>query len=437
MKKIVLFSALCALINTICVANSAVTGAAKLPLYTKLRALQAQCKKAPVNPLKTQAGFVSQDNFMQMIADFTAVHKNQLMQPNVWFNRSNPLTNEFFTTSQSAPFIPYAQKLVVPSGSEIAFFGDLHGNVHAFTDLLNDLQEKGYISQDLKIIKSNFYMIFLGDYVDRGSYGVELLYTLMQLKVANPQQVIMVRGNHEDCTLNAEFGFADELHGKFPKMSTQEQKKLYRMYDFMPTVLYVGCANGSFTNYVQCCHGGMELGFNPSALLQAPGTTLCAPLQELKREQAVMHLPARIKRELIQNIPECEIVNFAPRQPTDPLTIGFLWHDFISNPEIARAVDYTPGRGWVYGKALTNYLLEQASGQDHAVRGVFRAHQHHGHMLELLREQKGIVSLWDGIVYTFLSVPLEGADFNYRSLGILKVAPEYSDWKLEHHVRQQ
>ncbi len=47
-----------------------------------------------------------------------------------------------------------------------------------------------------------FDYMFLGNYVDRGSYNLETICLLMALKVKYPDQVHLVRGNHEDRNVN-------------------------------------------------------------------------------------------------------------------------------------------------------------------------------------------------------------------------------------------
>ena len=61
------------------------------------------------------------------------------------------------------------------------------------------------------------------------------------------------------------YGFADEVKRKFGSKHDEFLKSIARVYDLMPVVIYVGCEN----NYLQCCHGGMEPGYDPSELLDS------------------------------------------------------------------------------------------------------------------------------------------------------------------------
>ena len=78
-----------------------------------------------------------------------------------------------------------------PKG-EALVIGDLHGDLNS---LLHILENSGFV-RSLVSSKDNL-LIFLGDYGDRGQNSVEVYYIIIKLKLAFPEQVILLRGNHE------------------------------------------------------------------------------------------------------------------------------------------------------------------------------------------------------------------------------------------------
>ncbi|CCW62195.1 unnamed protein product [Phytomonas sp. EM1] len=79
-------------------------------------------------------------------------------------------------------------------------FGDLHGNFRDLFYFMDNL-----ISfQDLRYTPHNF--IFLGDYVDRGEFSVEVLAYVFAMKALAPRKVLLLRGNHEDTLVSGDVG---------------------------------------------------------------------------------------------------------------------------------------------------------------------------------------------------------------------------------------
>jgi hypothetical protein len=58
---------------------------------------------------------------------------------------------------------------------------------------------------------SDINYLFLGDYVDRGIYGVEVLLLLLAIKINYPKNVILLRGNHESRNMTENFTFREEV----------------------------------------------------------------------------------------------------------------------------------------------------------------------------------------------------------------------------------
>lgn len=103
----------------------------------------------------------------------------------------------------------------------IRVVGDTHGQ---YQDVLNMFRVFGEPSLE------NPYL-FNGDYVDRGSMGVEILLCLFAWKLAEPRSVFMNRGNHETIVMNANYGFAKECASKY---SEKMYDKFSDFFNYLP-----------------------------------------------------------------------------------------------------------------------------------------------------------------------------------------------------------
>lgn len=100
--------------------------------------------------------------------------------------------------------------ITVPDKQKFTICGDVHGQ---FYDLANIFEINGLPSE------TNPYL-FNGDFVDRGSFSVETIFTLLGWKLLYPNHFFMSRGNHESDSLNKMYGFEGEVKAKYnAKMS--------------------------------------------------------------------------------------------------------------------------------------------------------------------------------------------------------------------------
>lgn len=362
--------------------------------------------------------------------------------------------------STAIPFQPFVQKAVLPEDAEVYVHADLHGDIRSLVADLDWLNAKGYLD-GFDIARPGFHMVFLGDYTDRGSHGIEVLYTLLRLRVANPGRVFLCRGNHEEGAIAARYGFLSE--GRLKYGAAFDAARVLRAYDFLPVAVWLGVAG----NHLQCHHGGMEPGFDPRPLLAAPGPVAFQFLGTLAQRGHLRANPGMFgpadgaPRALFERAAQ----DFRPVDPINPVTLGYMWNDFtLASDEPGFAVD--PGRAFVYGQSATRHLLEQARAGTNAVHAVFRGHQQSSApnpMMRRLLAGRGVFRHWQagdstarfgdtvaqlekvleggaeravpaGSVWTFNISPDslygEANGFDYDAFGLLRTTRNPADWRL-------
>lgn len=88
----------------------------------------------------------------------------------------------------------------------------------------------------------------MGDYVNRGKQSCEVICLLFALKVRYPQQIIILRGNHESQAITRIYGFFDEIKRRY-KISLWQM--FYNCFNHMPLVALID-------EKIMCMHGGFS-----------------------------------------------------------------------------------------------------------------------------------------------------------------------------------
>ncbi|MFH1461799.1 MAG: metallophosphoesterase family protein [bacterium] len=128
------------------------------------------------------------------------------------------------------------------NNTNIITIGDLHGNFKALDAIITTLiNQKVFINDSLKL-RDDHKIIVLGDYIDRGLNSLENILILMVLKLINPDNVILLQGNHEDIDIFAydrAYNLRDELKQKLNEnyeiIKTSYVKKFQNCFKLLPT----------------------------------------------------------------------------------------------------------------------------------------------------------------------------------------------------------
>jgi serine/threonine-protein phosphatase PP1 catalytic subunit len=119
----------------------------------------------------------------------------------------------------------------------ISICGDVHGQYH---DLLRLFDHCGYPPEQ------NY--LFLGDYVDRGKTGLEVICLLLAYKIKHPETFHLLRGNHECASINRIYGFYDECKRRY---SIKLWKRFQDVFNVLPFAAVVN-------EKIFCIHAGLS-----------------------------------------------------------------------------------------------------------------------------------------------------------------------------------
>jgi serine/threonine-protein phosphatase PP1 catalytic subunit len=184
------------------------------------------------------------DNIIQKLHPIIETRKNHFEEEKETFKELNPITQnnqlnpeeiKFLCTKSLEIFME--EPVLLEVSAPVNICGDTHGQ---YNDLLRLFEFGG------RPPKTNY--LFLGDYVDRGKNSVETMGLLLAYKIKYPNNVFLLRGNHESELINHVYGFYDECRRRY-------NLKVYKLFsdcfNWLPISAIVD-------DKILCMHGGIS-----------------------------------------------------------------------------------------------------------------------------------------------------------------------------------
>lgn len=201
------------------------------------------------------------------------------------------------------------EKSLVELSGNCVVVGDIHGNLY---DLMRIFHKFGPPPQT--------QYVFLGDYVDRGEFSLEVISLLFAFKTLYPLQITLIRGNHECKSINEHYGFMQQCEEMY------KCNRIWRLFNVGFTFLpLVAILNQRFF----LVHGGITNKMNVIEYVKS----LKFPIDEM-----------------------------------NPIVEDLLWSDPVI--ELSMFSENPRGKGCCYGGTAVQIFLD-----DHGYSAIIRGHQ--------------------------------------------------------------
>lgn len=298
--------------------------------------------------------------FFNVSTDFAKIGGNLTPIPRFTYETLCLLSDRVIQVFSSQP------SLLTIEGPTV-IVGDLHGNLIDLIRIISDsglpcLEEEAdeVYSQDQKDYDDNNSLLatdegakakvnsrsmkylFLGDYVDRGDFSIEVITLLFSLAILFPNSIYLLRGNHEFRDTNRSYGFYEQIKNQYESHAEDLFETFNSAFDFIPIAAIVNKA-------LFCVHGGLS--------------------SKLGLVSTIQRLPRPIK--------EC----------AGQLLQDLMWSD--PTTDVDAYLPSVRGSGTLFGFYATSTFLKANN-----LKKLVRAHQW---------VHKGITTLFNGAVTTVFS----------------------------------
>ncbi len=321
----------------------------------------------------------------------------------------------------------FIEKVDVENETKIFVRADIHGDLKGLIENLKVLHAQGNLDENFRC-KKGVHLVFLGDYMDRGANGVQVMELLVALKMANKGQTHLIRGNHEDVMINQSYyGNDRNLRNLVGSGDIEKSKLLTQLYQTMPLTLYIGQTSDSGKKeYVQFTHGLFEPHVDPAQILDVDEPYARAAvskeiqlseriknmkidesinyqdlLDKLKDKSSLSSEEKNQRSELKQKIAAKRIEQLVQqskelREKSDSFDESLTAYNWADVDEFQTWLGSLGDRGWHMNAQDIKQYLRLSSAQ-HKVKKIFRGHEHKHKHLKLDDEKVVSTTLTIGI----------------------------------------
>ena len=186
----------------------------------------------------------------------------------------------------------------------------------------------------------------MGDYVDRGYNGVEVLELLLALKIKYPEHITLLRGNHESRQICFAYGFYEEITRKYGNANAWEY--FTDLFDYLPLAALV-------EGKIFCVHGGLS--------------------------------------PHISTVDQIRLINRKMEIPREGVFCDLMWSD---PDDIETWIISCRGAGWIYGWKVVDEF-----NHINGLELICRAHQLVMEGFKYWFEKKNLCTVWSAPNYCY------------------------------------
>ena len=218
---------------------------------------------------------------------------------------------------------------------KIIIFGNVQGAFHSLVRDLKELKRQNIIDEELKIIDSQYYIIFNGPLICRSAEPLQTLFTLLVLLKQNPDRVIYLENDFQRDGLWKDYGFTQQVYAVYEEYSAEIFKLFEEFTRTLPLAFYGNYAESpekllKLTALQEFKYETIENQTGDFFHQLKNGKIHAWPINKREKTSKPVHV-----RVLVEGlVPALQDLKLKPLMLLEPIEMASVWRVF-SSPTIA------------------------------------------------------------------------------------------------------